>query len=478
MDIVHIAAELSPIAKVGGLAEAVFGLLHSLSQKEKISIILPYYSFIDSKKITSLKKDCSIEIQNKKKTHKVEIFKGKIDDFTVVLLKEKNFFGKKNIYGYKNDNDRFLFLSKASLEYLTQSKIKIDILHIHDWHTSACLPLYHEIFQDKGLKIGKVVLSIHNLCYQGICLKKDLEEYGIIKTSALLKNESGSGYNLLKGGILLADQVITVSPTYSKEILKKEHSFGLFKTLNRSKNKIIGLLNGIDSTIWNPSNDKFLASKFSSKMALDKIKLAKGKNKKALLKKVTLKDSNKPLISFIGRLTEQKGLELIKHAITKAQSGKYTFILLGSSTETVVQKNFEKLKKDLKAYNNIHLHLGFNEELAHLIYAASDYLIIPSQFEPCGLVQLIAFHYATIPIARSTGGLKDTIIDNKDNKGTGYLFSKYDEKAFDKVLNKALNIYGTKEHFSLMKRAFMQNYCWTKAIDGYIKTYQKLLKEV
>jgi len=473
MNIVHIAAELSPIAKVGGLAEAVFGLLHASGKKGNLSVILPYYSCIDKNKIQSLKLKCSLPVAVGKSPKTAKIYQGKINAFTVILIKEDSYFRKKNIYGYKDDPSRFLFLSKAALEYLTSTKAKIDILHIHDWHTSATLPLCQEIYLGKGLQIKKTVLSIHNLCYQGIVKKRDLSLFGIKKALPSLKGENVLQYNLLKGGIIMADKVIAVSPTYAKEILQKENSFNLYRTLSKYKNKVIGLLNGIDTSVWNPKTDSFIPENFSNRMSFKRIEGAKEKNKTVLFKQFGIKQTKAPLISYVGRLTEQKGLKLIEEAITLAKKGKYSFILLGSSNEPIVKKHFEKIKKDTEKEKNIHIHLGFDEKLAHQIYAASDFIIIPSVFEPCGLVQLISFHYATIPIARKTGGLKDTICHNK----TGLLFTEYSKAAFNRAVNTAIKQYGKKKHEKMVLEAFAQNYCWSVRITDYLNIYRKLLKK-
>lgn len=472
LHILHIAAELSSLAKIGGLGEAVYGLLHTSSKSAHVEIILPYYSFIDTTPINSLIKEGSFQVETKNKKFVVESYRGKIHNFSVVLLKESELLSRDKVYGFNDDLSRFLFLSKASLEYLTLRKKPIDILHLHDWHTSACLPLYQQLYLKKGLEIKKTALSIHNLSYQGLCMKKDLTLFGI-DPHKLHSNKNL--YNLLKEGIILADLVITVSPTYANEILQKEYSCGLYDTLNAHKDKIIGLLNGIDTEVWNPKNDSFLKTSYHQKMSSKKIILSKGDNKTFLLKKLGLKEHKKPLISFIGRLTEQKGLELIEHTINRAKLGEFTFILLGSSQEKKVQDHFIKLQKTFNNNPNISLKLEFNEELAHLIYAASDFLVIPSRFEPCGLVQLIAFHYATIPIARKTGGLRDTIADYKSKDGNGYLFKEYQKEALDECIDMALKNFGSEKHKSLLEHAFCQNYSWDHRIKDYLKTYQILL---
>lgn len=473
MNIVHISAELSPIAKVGGLAEAVYGMLHSSSKVENLTVILPFYNSINPKMIKSLRLELSFFIPLENSKRSVKVFKGKINNFSVVLIQNDGYFGGKNIYGYKNDHLRFLFFSKAALQYLNLTKAKIDILHIHDWHASGALPLYQELYQEKEIQIKKTVLSIHNLCYQGVLKRKDLNLFGIKKILPPLKGENSPDYNLLKGGITLADKVIAVSPTYAKEIQQRENSFNLYKTIKECKSKITGLLNGIDISVWNPKIDPFLTKNYSNKMSFKAISSAKTQNKKALYKKLGLTNNALPLIAYIGRLTEQKGLELIEEAIVRAKKGNYRFILLGSSNEPSVQKHFEKLQKETAKEENISLHLEFNEELSHQIYASSDFMIIPSIFEPCGLVQLIAFHYGTIPIARKTGGLKDTICNNVN----GILFTQYSKTAFNRALNKALAQYRKKSHEKMLLKAFAQNYCWSARIKDYLTSYRNLLKK-
>lgn len=466
MKVVHVAAELYPLAKVGGLGEATFGLLHASNSKIQAAIILPYYPWIKKNAFSSIKKEVQFTVTVGKKEIEVLAYKAKLKNFTVILLKEDLFFNRDKVYGYKDDTQRFLFLSKASIKFLSLVEDRVDILHLHDWHTAPCLPIIKDLYPKATFK--KTILSIHNLCYQGHVQKKLLQEYGIEKSLPALKDEhQKNGYNLLKGGIELADLVIAVSPTYAEEIRQKDQCFGLFKTINKNKKKITGILNGIDTSIWNPEKDPFLKRKYHAKLPISKIRKAKQENKQSLFKELNLSISDKPLVAYIGRLSEQKGLELIEHAIKRAKKLGYQFVLLGSSTDKKIDKHFHKLKKTYSS-DDVQLYIGFNEKLAHLIYASADFMIIPSVFEPCGLVQIISFHYGTVPIGRKTGGLSDTIVDKKN----GYLFDTYSEKSFDTCLKNAITNFPKKAHEKLIEQSLKQNYCWSFRISDYIKKYK------
>ena len=472
MRIVHIASEIAPLAKVGGLGDVVGGLSKAQAKKgHKVEVILPAYSFLFNHPIFC---DCTFETE---KTDKISIYKMMYHHCTLSLIhphSKKKLFSRKNIYGYKDDVERFMFFSKAAFEYLLFADNKIDILHLHDWHTSIISLLVKE--KAKEHKIKKTILTLHNPRYQASCNRTKFATLGLnpkkyLKPS-LMQNGKKNNLNLLKGGLIFSDEITTVSPTYAKELLLKSFSFNLYTLINKNKNKIHGILNGIDTGIWNPKVDPHIKKHYSAKDSCRYILSAKQKNKAELQKKLKLKKSPSFIVASIGRLATQKGPDLIADALeyTLAKGGQ--FILLGIPETKSIEKKFKKLQKKYQNNRNVAFLFTFNEKLSRLIYCGSDFIIIPSRYEPCGLTQMIAFRYGTIPIARKTGGLADTVIENKNNQ-TGFSFTAFSKPAFRKTLDRAFELFrkNPKKHSSLIKKIMNLDYSWDRSMKEYLKIY-------
>ncbi len=491
MKIIHIAAELAPIAKVGGLGDVLQGLTEQLSHiKHDVHVILPKYKSLKKEYLKNLK----IEIpslrfhQQNLKAH-VKIHSAKMNNVKIHLIDPKNdYFEKDHIYGYKNDVDRFLYFCLASMEYLLLKHKKIDILHIHDWHTSILPILYRDKFLQRGLQIKGTVLSIHNLKYQGLCKPRDLDNIGLngksyLISSSLQDPRRPKTLNLLKGGLEYSDMIIPVSPTYAEEIMTKKNGCDLDHVLRKRKSKVKGILNGIDKESWNPKIDKALASNFSKDLSMKELIERKIENKRALQKSLNLPEANVPLVCNIGRLVQQKSPLLIKHAIKHTLKKSGQFVLLGSFSLRSVAKTFNKLKKDLSKNPNGSLNYHYSDNLAHLIFAAADFIIIPSVFEPCGLTQMIAFQYGSIPIVRETGGLADTVFDLDDkkivqSKRNGFTFKNVDIEEFKKALNRAFSLWldNPTRFYQIIKNNMKIDHSWKKSAKEYLSIYKKLLK--
>lgn len=493
MHIVHVSAELAPYAKVGGLGEALFGLLTSFKTLgQDLTVIIPKYRLIPEKHLSTFKKECTIIVDEDRHSYENTIWSSTVSGYKVVLIEPthpKSYFDRDHVYGYEDDLFRFLYFSKVALQYLSLQDGSIDILHLHDWHTSLMAPLYKDTYSKMGSFIKKIVLNIHNLAFQGFCKPWDLERFGIdgyyyLQENRMLDDQNKENLNLLKGGLNYSDGIVVVSKNYAKEILKQENGFGLHNTLIAQEQKINGILNGIDTTFWNPQNDPYISFHYDHSMKGKNIQQQKEKNKQVLQKRLNLSNSSLPLISYVGRLTEQKGLKLIESALHFAQEKQYQFIILGSASEEKVTNHFKELKEKLKDNKNIHLHLGYDESLAHELYSSSDFLIIPSLFEPCGLVQMIALRYGTIPIARKTGGLADTVFDVDDlaialDKRNGYTFNEFTESALNLAISRALDTLqnNPKKHLSIISTGIQIDFSWDLATKHYLALYQRLLKE-
>lgn len=487
LHIFHVATEMAPIIKVGGMADVTQGLCFELAKKKhNVEIFLPKYKNISKKELKNfkLKNSCLITTeQNIDYKNKVFVYdKGYLKIHLIDPIHPKKYFFRDNVYEYPDDISRFLYFSKTVFSYLLSLKKQPDILHLHDWHTSILALLYKEA---KICSKAKVALTIHNLSYQGKCRSYYLKKFGIdpdkyMKTTKLKDDNPKRTHtcNLLKGGIVYSDIINVVSPTYAKEILSKKYSCDLLKILKKNKNKISGILNGIDNEYFNPQNDPYIFKKYSTKNTLSNILLSKKHNKELLRKKLGFCKKNTFLVSNIGRLVFQKGPSLIKSAIFHTLKKGGQFILLGSSHEKKTMKEFKKLKLFFKNNKNVHLHFEYNESLAHLIYSASDFIIIPSRFEPCGLTQMISMRYGTIPVVRETGGLKDTVFDvdnpkNPKNKKNGYTFIQYKQKAMNEALDRAFICFleNSNKFNSLVIKNMHLNFSWEKAIEEYLKYY-------
>jgi ADP-glucose type glycogen/starch synthase len=283
----------------------------------------------------------------------------------------------------------------------------------------------------------------------------------------------------LKSGLIYSDAVIAVSPTYAKEMLTKEYGCGLEKVLQKKRKKLFGILNGIDTKKFTPLKDPFIKYHYSSKDNIEKIIEKKNENKKFLQKKLKMNISSKPLFCSIGRLVPQKGPFLIKQSIFKTTKNGGQFILLGSSSVKKIKRNFFSLKKKLSKNRDISLNFAFDEELAHQIYAAADFIIVPSLFEPCGLTQMIALRYGTIPIVRKTGGLADTIFDvtSKNPLKNGFLFEKFSKKDLLSALDRAFFYFFKKPEKLkiLIENGIKEDFSIEKSAKKYEEFYKKLL---
>lgn len=496
MHIVHIASELAPLAKVGGLADVLLGLSRELSWKgHDIDIIIPKYDCMDSNEI----RDFGVEVQNISsyfdgEWHPNTVWIGWVENLKVYFIEphhSRHFFNRGCFYGCDDDVERYLYFSRVSLEFLLKKGLRPDILHLHDWQTAAIAPLYYEIFRGRGFIQPKIVFTIHNLEYQGRCASFNLDSIGLPGASLQSRKMEDPYYpstvNLVKGGIVYSDFITTVSPTYAWEIQTVQGGRGLDKTIVKYKDKFEGILNGVDYTYWNPETDRHLPAHFSSReMPIDK-KDRNTLDKKAFIKRVLrerlfLEESHRPLVGCVARLVPQKGIEMIKHVLLTIAKRGGQFILLGSSPISTIATEFHELKHKLADNPNVHLILQHQEELAHLIYGGADMFIVPSLFEPCGLTQLIAMKYGAIPIVRKTGGLADTVFD-VDYSGkpfpetNGYSFDYPDAQGIDSALERAIHSwYHEPDRWrQLMIQAMTNDFSWNKPSDRYLEIYKKLL---
>lgn len=499
MHIVNLSTELAPIAKVGGLGDVVYGLSNELiKQGHKVEVVLPKYDTIEYDRIKNLRVhhrdlwsyDGSAKFNN-------TVWSGDVDHIKVLLIEPHHpsyFFSRGMIYGCPDDVDRFLYFTRAAMEFLHVSGRQPDCIHLHDWPVAIASTLYKDMYVPLGFKVGGTLLTIHNMEHQGKCAPHNLTRIGIRGENYLTPEKYQDktfpqAINLLKGGIEDATLINTVSPNYCKEILTAENGHELEMDLQRNHKKLSGILNGIDEDFWNPKADSFLVQRYDthdpfSKDKFEKILKAKEDNKRHLRTHLGLLPGDAPLIGCVTRLVPQKGPELIAHAIRHTIEKNGQFVLLGSEYSPEIKEMFLALKKEFSASKRLAIMLDRDEALAHLIFAGSDLFTVPSIFEPCGLTQMIALRYGSIPIVRNTGGLADTVFDvdfsaEPLNKRNGYVFNDPTAEDVEKVIDRALNDWQNDsiKWVQMMQNALFCDYSWKKSAQDYIVLYRKLSAE-
>ena len=462
--ILFCAAEAAPLAKVGGLADVVGSLPPALKgQGLTARIIMPAHGSV-SLRVWRAQRLAAFSVNLGNKKEKVVLFQAKVGGVHYYLLQNKHYFSGAVYEG--NTLDKYLFFSQAVAASLPFLSFTPDIIHAHDFHAAGVLLTYLQ----KPVNLRpKLVLTIHNLQHQGWTAASKFKSFGFNPeiVPAAAKNAAGDWINILAAGIAAADKITTVSPNYAKEILTKKYGQELEKLLIARKNDLVGILNGIDVSSYNPITDKALASNYG------RANSAAGKemNKKALLSYFALPDLPVPLFALVARLSDQKGIDLFSLDKLRSLSKKYPFqlIILGTGEE-----KFENLAASLAANlpEMARAEIAFDNVLARNLYAASDYFLVPSRFEPCGLTQMIAMRYGSVPIVRATGGLKDTVIDGRN----GFVFKDYAVSSLFSSLQRALRLYyqEPKEYQALRRAGMSADWSWQASAPKYKQFYASL----
>ncbi|XP_057464699.1 probable starch synthase 4, chloroplastic/amyloplastic [Actinidia eriantha] len=487
LHIIHIAAEMAPVAKVGGLGDVVTGLGKALQRKgHLVEIVLPKYDCMQYERIRDLRAlDVVVESYFDGRLFKNKVWVGIVEGLPVYFIEPHhpgNFFWRGEVYGEHDDFKRFSFFSRAALELLLQAGKKPDIIHCHDWQTSFVAPLYWDLYAPKGLNSARICFTCHNFEYQGSAPASDLTSCGLDvhqlnRPDRMQDNLAHDRVNPVKGAIVFSNIVTTVSPTYAQEVRTAEGGRGLHVTLNSHSKKFVGILNGIDTDAWNPATDTLLKVQYNANDLQ-----GKAENKEALKKLLRLSsaDVKQPLVGCITRLVPQKGVHLIRHAIYRTMELGGQFVLLGSSPVPHIQREFEDIANHFQNHEHARLLLKYDEALSHLIYAASDMFIIPSIFEPCGLTQMIAMRYGSIPIARKTGGLNDSVFDIDDDTiptqfRNGFTFLTPDEQGLNGALDRAFRHYvnNSQSWQQLVQKVMRIDLSWDSSALQYEELYEK-----
>ncbi|WP_204122496.1 glycogen synthase GlgA [Lacticaseibacillus mingshuiensis] len=476
LKVLFAAAESAPFYKTGGLGDVAYALPQALAKAGvDVRVVLPYYGQLMP---PLFQKEIQELAHFTLRFGQRDVFVGikclKLGAVPVYLIDNEEFFGRDHIYGDWDDGGRFGFFSLAVIEMLQVLDFIPDILHVNDWHT-AMIPV---LLKDKyswvqPLAKIKTQLTIHNLQFQGWFGASVLEDvFGIGRQ---FFNDDGFAQdgqvNYLKGGINFADRVSTVSPSYAAEILTPAFGEHLDGTLRRQRGKLIGILNGIDTALYDPLTDPALAAPF------DRFNLSgKAADKLALQQRVDLPASEAPLFGVVSRLTDQKGMGLLVQALGTLLAGSHAQVVLLGTGEPGLESAFQALAHQFPA--QMATVIGFDVTLAQEIYGGADYFVMPSAFEPSGLAQMMAMRYGTVPIVHETGGLRDSVrpFDPRDGSGTGFSFADFTPATLGKMLLWAAAIYRDEPlvYEGLQHHGMAEDFDWAIAAQEYLAGYREL----
>ena len=476
MKLLYVTSEALPFAKTGGLADVAGSLPKALARR-KIAVrgIMPLYTCIDEQYRSRMTKIAEFSVNLSWRSVYVGLYELKQDGVKWYFLDNEYYFKREGLYGYMDDGERYAFFCLAVIESIRYMDIKPDVIHTNDWQ-GAMIPVYLK------LKYGlvpelcdiKTVLTIHNIQYQGKAHRSFLDDVcGLSQEhyySGLLSDPDGNDcINMLKGGILLADRVTTVSPTYAHEIQNAYFAHGLDRVLSAVKDRLSGIINGIDTDYYSAEKSPYLTCNFTAGHLEDK-----AKNKLALQKNLGLfEDAEVPVFAVISRLVNHKGLDLIAYMMDSFLERPVQLVVLGQGEPGYEAMFLEKMRTH---HGQVAAQITFSNELAFQIYAGSDFLLMPSKSEPCGLSQMIAMQFGTVPIVRNTGGLCDTVDYFFDGVGNGFKFDNYNGGELLWTVEKALGVYYDKPSFAtLRKNCMASDFTWTRSARDYSALYKSLL---
>ena len=480
LSILIVTSEMHPFATTGGLAEVVAALPRALAASgHDVTIVLPQYRGVDATGASETALSFSMGARPMSLSVRERMLENGV---RLALVDAPDLFDRDGLYGdangdYPDNAWRFAVFSRAALEYARAKGIRPSIIHVHDW-PSGLVPVYQKMLFSTDPIVGgvPVVFTIHNLAFQGLFPASTVEAIGLgWEVLDLQAMEYWGQVSYLKAGINFSETITTVSPTYASEITSPELGFGFDGILRRRALALVGILNGIDTERWNPAADAYVPTTFTA----DDLS-GKQAAKRALLEAAGLASDARamarPVIGLLSRLTDQKGFDLIAAAADELMSLDASWVMLGSGDH-----RHEELWRTLAARNSgrVAATIGFDERLAHLIHAGSDLFLMPSRFEPCGLNQMYSLRYGTLPIVRSTGGLKDTVEDaGRAGSGTGFVFGQYTPGALVDAIRRALTAYRNADLWrGMQRRAMQQDHSWDASAREYVKVYRALTAE-
>jgi len=486
VNILVATSEAVPFAKTGGLADVCGALPVELARLgHRTAVILPYYRRVRycGQPIEPLGIDFIVPIGSKTVSGHLAASRLPQSDVPVYLVQQDQYFDREELYqedgdDYEDNCERFVFFSRAVMEAIRLLELEVDVIHANDWQTGlvpACLKL--EYCRLPRYQSIACLFAVHNMGYQGQFWHWDMLLTGLDwKYFNWQQMEYFGKLNLLKTGLAFADAISTVSPRYAEEIQTPEFGCGLESVLRHRRDVLSGILNGVDYGLWNPAADRFLAANFDA----DSVAARKPICKAALQEEMALpREPDSPLVGMVGRLTEQKGFDLVAEVLPKwVETADVQWVILGTGDPTY-EKQFRTLAQRFP--ERVAARLEFSDELAHRIEAGVDMFLMPSRYEPCGLNQLYSLKYGTVPVVRRTGGLADTVVDANDQSlgdGTanGFSFSEDDPEALSETLQRACDAYRRPDVWSqLIDTGMRQDWSWAKSARQYVALYQRII---
>lgn len=488
MNIIINAFEVSPFAKTGGLADVTRSLASEFDNLgHNVIVVMPKLKSINVNDFNFKRLDLRLSIQMGFSEEYAAVWEGIIpkSKAKVYLIEHDDYYNRDSIYGSPEefiDNDRrFIFLSRAVFEVAKAIDFTPDVIHSHDYHTAFTLAFLKSFYRhDLRFSRTAAVYTIHNLSFQGKYNPfriMDFSSFGMKEFYDGSWFEKDGVVNCMKVGIMFADKITTVSPNYANEIRMAYYSEGLQDVLNQRSGDLVGVLNGVYYPDWNPETDELIKYKYS----IDNLEV-KRQNKYSFLKSFGLKESDNldiPLFGMVSRLTEQKGIDIIKEKLDYyIENRNIRFALLGSGQQEYVEFfNYLRWKYPRNAF----ISIGYDEQLAHRIFAASDFITVPSRFEPCGLTQMYALKYGAIPVVRATGGLLDTVSEynSSNGLGTGFVFQNYQKEDFAYALERAMSVYYSPDHWNKIRQnAMLEDFSSVRQAEQYIEVFNWAIEKV
>ncbi|MEG2018303.1 MAG: glycogen synthase GlgA [Clostridium sp.] len=475
MNVLFVAGECDPFIKTGGLGDVVGALPQYLRKHEvEVSVVIPKYGDISEEIVSKMKMVKEFNVQMSWRSQYCGVLQYQKGGITYYFVDNEFYFKRKGAYGYGDDGERFAFFDRAVMMMLKEIDFKPDIIHCHDWQTGMIpVLLKYDYFGDEFYKDIATVYTIHNLKFQGVFSKDKLGDWFNL-SEELYDNDTVRFYdcmNFMKGAIKASDKITTVSKTYSEEIKNDFYGEQLQGLLREREQDLLGIENGIDYKVYDPGKDPYIEKKYS-KFRLNNKKA----DKIALQRELGLEENEDiPMMAMVSRLTSQKGLDILTDALNEIIQGEVQVVVLGTG-EWDYEQYFLNLSERFP--HKAAAVIAFDNALAHKIYAGADMFLMPSLFEPCGLGQLIALRYGTIPIVRETGGLRDTVhfYEASSNEGNGFTFYDYTTYELRKTIKIALDYYKDKELWKqIVINAMESENSWDKSAVEYINLYKELI---
>lgn len=472
MKVLFVTSEAAPFIRTGGLGDVAGALPYALRQKDvDIRIILPYYSDIPDSYKHTMNYIGNIYVPLSWRYQYCGVFSQVVNGVKYYFIDNEYYFKRQGIYGHYDDAERFAFFSRAVLEILPVIDFYPDVIHCNDWQT-AMVPVMKDVFytNDEKIRSARTLFTIHNIEYQGKYGREIIRDIlGLPEGKEQLVDYAGC-VNMMKGAIECSNVVSTVSRSYAHEILDPYYSYGLDGILKAREYKLCGVVNGLDTQLYNPATDMALFENYDYASFTKK---AKNKDGLGALLGLNL-PPDKPLIAMVTRLTAQKGIDLVARVMDEIMAKDVRMVILGTGD----WKYETMLKEAEKRFpSNLRVIISFSKDLAQKIYAAADMFLMPSKFEPCGLSQMISMRYGTVPVVRETGGLKDTVApyNGTTGKGVGFTFCRYDAYDMLDAIDRAIGVFGNKTEWKkVVRNGMTADWSWDSSAAKYIDIYEKI----